>query len=589
MSNYNTWSYEGSELSLKFSAHNNAVVMSSINDIIINSSPSKKDKISGILSNEQYYFRNSESYKIEVEGYALTDNSKPFIYPGYSVPLAERIYLINNYDTADIPKFSFVFTPKKTAYERIGVLFSKSKYKESAQIFSFKIHAVASEKYVKLDENDDISGVKNFLGTVDCADLNIAGTDIMDLIAGGGGGGSSNTWSNYPAIAPIKLDNNILQFNSELSISNDSTSNEIIISTTDPDPSAKSTLTVDYVNCETLYYANLDPPITYPPITFANTFYVSENGVDADGRGGINNPFQTIQYAIVQSESSWSGNGTNIIIMFGHYSGLITIKKPRLQLTGQSPSRFATTVSSFTGTITINCNEGNTSDMFNNQIMITGLLIDGSIIDYSKGKHTVLITGCNIYIDNSAIDVRPDGASPDCRIYLENNNIATKASGSTDPIDNSLLNFSHGGIYLINNMITTQVNQTMITFAGTAGIFLYEKNLLTQDNASTALKPMLVYSSTVGISAISNSAFIHSVSYPLASISINGETNCAIYFANDSSVVTLTIVGNTFLCVGKIGDIINEGTGSLTINRSNNVSSGGLTINCNANIALPIL
>ena len=64
MSNYNTWSYEGSELSLKFSAHNNAVVMSSINDIIINSSPSKKDKISGILSNEQYYFRNSESYAV---------------------------------------------------------------------------------------------------------------------------------------------------------------------------------------------------------------------------------------------------------------------------------------------------------------------------------------------------------------------------------------------------------------------------------------------------------------------------------------------------------------------------------------------
>jgi|688.fasta_scaffold623844_2 hypothetical protein len=94
----------------------------------------------------------------------------PFIYPGFLVPPSEREYLYYSNN-----KYSYIFTPKNNGDEKIGILFSKTKDAQSAQIFSFKINAIASEKYVKIDEDDIITGNKNFIGVVDCMELNIAG------------------------------------------------------------------------------------------------------------------------------------------------------------------------------------------------------------------------------------------------------------------------------------------------------------------------------------------------------------------------------------------------------------------------------
>ena len=157
--NYATWNYYDIDILNHFSGYNNATVLAGFDSVIINSSSNKKDKISGILSNVSYTFISSESYIIEIDGAAMTRNSMPFIYPGFLVPVAEREYLYYN---STGTKYSYIFTPKNNSTEQIGILFSKSKDIQSARIYSFSIRPIASEKYVKIDEADDITGNKTF-------------------------------------------------------------------------------------------------------------------------------------------------------------------------------------------------------------------------------------------------------------------------------------------------------------------------------------------------------------------------------------------------------------------------------------------
>jgi hypothetical protein len=174
-----TWNYSKEDIIANFSEHNNAQMEFDGDATIIIASTLKKDKISGILSKDNYNFRSTESYKIEVIGSALSRNSMPFIYPGFLVHPTEREYLY--YGGV---KYSYIFTPKKHGSEKIGILFSKLQLQtqqQTVQIYSFSIRAIASEKYVKMDEVNIITGNNTFIGGVDCAELSISGNVDMRL------------------------------------------------------------------------------------------------------------------------------------------------------------------------------------------------------------------------------------------------------------------------------------------------------------------------------------------------------------------------------------------------------------------------
>ena len=339
---------------------------------------------------------------------------------------------------------------------------------------------------------------------------------------------------------------------------------------------------INEITCNKLNYTTLSPAIGFRP---QNTYYVSKNGTDAVGGGGLLNPFATIQYAITTSEAVWDGSGTEIIISFGSYVENLTITKPRIQLTGQSPSRYVNTMSSITGNIRILCNSGNIIDLFNNQIMFIGLQIVGNStggrVDFSQGAHTLVIKDCYLYRRSSMLVVNPDNSAGvhDFRLYLENNTFQTPPYDAVIT-SGTLVLIGYGNCIINNNIFTTANKTSLLTFTGNAGITSFTNNQLKTDLAGTALPPMIEYNSSITSFVIGQNAFIQSNGTTKTTVN-SGGVNYFILVANGLNDNKITVINNTFDGVGTSGDVVgyqSAGGSSGSIFYNNNTQSGGCTL-----------
>lgn len=404
---YSNWNYSDIDIIANFSSYNNAEMLADFDSIIINSSNSKKNRISGILSNISYTFRNSESYIITVTGSAITRNSMPFIYSGFLVRPSEREYL---YYSETNNTYSYVFTPKKNSTEQIGILFSRTKDIQSARIFSFSIHPIASEKYVKIDEDDIITSNKQFTGQVDCSELYLGGINIIDLIANGSGGTGGigvtgmtgmtdlSLWSNYPAISSVELNSQDINIGG-ITISGNLNN---ISSNTNAGLTGFS-----YISCDTLNYSHLNPDIIIPGSDFipsSNNFYVSVSGDDAND-GSFYYPWRTIQKGITSIEAIYSGNTgissyTELFILAGNYNEIITITKPMIKITASEGAVI------LIGQIIIKINYAKTA-LFES-VIISGMSLIGyfnaSDNNMSKYNCSIILLNCNFKISSIPLD-----------------------------------------------------------------------------------------------------------------------------------------------------------------------------------------
>lgn len=239
-------------------------------------------------------------------------------------------------------------------------------------------------------------------------------------------------------------------------------------------------------------------------------FYVAPNGSNSDGNGSLENPFQTIQYAITQCETLTTGDNTYryIKVLGGNYTEDLTITK-KVFLVGESQTAYSSTVGCcINGNVTVNIN-ANGGDMFNNACNISGFLING-LLNFASSENSVL------NVDNTYIYTPNDGygrgiyfnpTSTNSRLRLQNVIITSSGTSGLEPLidvtcDSSL-------IFMNNCSLTAKGVQSVMRLQGTCDSISFCR--FESSTGSTAAPPIIQCAPNVGKTySFSNCAFIYS-------------------------------------------------------------------------------
>jgi hypothetical protein len=245
-----------------------------------------------------------------------------------------------------------------------------------------------------------------------------------------------------------------------------------------------------------------------PLLTFkdARTFYVSKQGADTNS-GAINAPFLTIQAAV--SAGLATGAEAVVDIAPGVYSENITIASVAgIVLRGSLQNDRCTEGTSIQGQITVNVS--GTDNLFNNQVVISGCLIGGEILDISSKQHTLIVDGCRIEADSAtggeAIVVNMTAADGRTRIT---NCVMTQEAGTTGI--NPLVSVNVGQLNMNQCELTVRAEGCCITVSGSAILTSLNLCSLTSTSASATPNALLFLNSTtatthnIGLSTFSYS------------------------------------------------------------------------------------
>ena len=293
---------------------------------------------------------------------------------------------------------------------------------------------------------------------------------------------------------------------------------------------------VGALTCTTLNYTTLSPAIP-APVVFANTYYVDKAGSDSNV-GSVQSPFLSIQKAIDTCEATWNGTAKEIRVNFGVWSGPITFKKARVQLTAVG-SRYVNTACSISGNILVQV--AGSVDVFNSQIAIVGFQINGRILDTSTGVHTLVVKDCYLYAPDNAIS---QTSVADNRTYVEGCTVGASATGT-----DALLNFASGGVSLTSVGVTQKSVQSCLVLSGLAYFNACALCTFTNDNAGAQLEPLVKITTAVYSvpKVLANCGFIFSSLTPKAIVS-GVKWNTGIWITGTNSLVSL--INNTFMLYG---------------------------------------
>ena len=265
-----------------------------------------------------------------------------------------------------------------------------------------------------------------------------------------------------------------------------------------PSVIASTTLTVDGINVKDL-------------ITFkdAHTYYVSKSGDDTTGTGSDLQPFLTIQQAITTALTSGQESVINVgpgvfneNITIGSTSGMI--------LQGVVQNDRCIEGTTIKGLITVN--QTGQHNLNNNQVVISGVCINGKILDSSTKDHTLIVSNCRIEADN-AIDekaIEINITANDGRTYIQDC-IITQEAGSAGT--NPLISCNVGFLYLVRCDLTVRNIGSVVSVSGSGQITNMSYCGITSDSTS-ATPPALVSigSSTAKTHNIGFTTFVYSSS-----------------------------------------------------------------------------
>lgn len=275
-------------------------------------------------------------------------------------------------------------------------------------------------------------------------------------------------------------------------------------------------------------------------------FFVCPNGSNSDGNGSLENPWQTIQYALSQCESLTSGDNTYryIRVLGGNYTENLTITK-KVFLVGESQTAYSSTVGCcINGNININI-DTNGSDMFNNAVNISGFLVNGCI-NFQSSENSVL------NVDNSYIYTPNDGygrgvyfnpSSTNSRLRLQNVIIVSGGTTGAEPLvdvtcDSSL-------IFMNNCSLTAKGNQSCMRMQGTCDSITFCR--FESSTNSTTASPIVQCVPNIGKTySFSNCAFIYS-NTANKTANVN---SCGIFSNSNSGNNNILVSYNTFFLLG---------------------------------------
>jgi hypothetical protein len=259
-------------------------------------------------------------------------------------------------------------------------------------------------------------------------------------------------------------------------------------------------------------------------------------------------PFKTIQAAINYCEALTAVDNVYryIHVLAGEYTENLLITK-KVYIQGEAQSSLSASVGcGITGVVTVLVN-ANGSDMFNNQVTLSGLLINGLVKNTSTVNHMLCLENCYIYApDNSfgqALTHNP--SSTDSRLKLWNCQFISSGSSGTSPLVEI---GSKGQVNMQYCYLSAKGVQNVLMFSGTANCDNVTNCKLENSN-SAGLTAKAVCEITANSSAtysFSNCAFIYSnASDKTANPNASGIRN-----ANTSGNNTIISLYNTFILAG---------------------------------------
>jgi hypothetical protein len=344
------------------------------------------------------------------------------------------------------------------------------------------------------------------------------------------------------------------------------------------------------ISCNTLYYQSLSPTIVSTWVGTATSnlnmsnydisscnlingvspqfkptydYYVSKGGND-NNLGSILSPFLTVQKAIDICETAYDGTPRVIHLSSGSYSGNITISKPRISIIGEGASMNPDTGSSISGNFFIYLTDGN-SDLNNNNIYFSGLLINGQVLDQTFGVvHRVIITNCHLYAQNDCLTVNT-AYTLDYRVIINNCTISNSSSSATDPL---MLFKGAGMISIINCKITSKGNaQKTVNIWDNVRSDTIAQNIFTSDSQGNDVARSIFHHQASTTITLGNNAFV----YSSAGTKRNIDGAAAINITENGSLVSLNnIMSLSGLPTGQMA-IYNTGSGVVVF--GNNIST----------------
>jgi len=280
-------------------------------------------------------------------------------------------------------------------------------------------------------------------------------------------------------------------------------------------------------------------------------YWVSPNGSDIDAvnnGGSLENPFLTIGACLNYCQNLTASDNVYryIHVLAGNYTENLLITK-KIFIQGEAQSGLSASVGCcITGIITVSVN-ANGGDMFNNQVTLSGLLIDGLVKNTSTVNHMLCLENCYIYSPNNSFGqgLTHNPSSTDSRLKLWNCQIISGGSSGTSPLVEI---GSKGQVNMQYCYLSAKGVQNVLMFSGTANCDNVT-NVKMENSNSAGLTAKAICEITANSSAtytFSNCAFIYSnASDKTANPNASGIRN-----VNTSGNNTIISLYNTFILAG---------------------------------------
>ena len=249
-----------------------------------------------------------------------------------------------------------------------------------------------------------------------------------------------------------------------------------------------------------------------PIIVNENVYYVSPTGVNSGNeKGSMEYPYQTIQYAISQTEALTAVDNKYryICVLAGSYNENLTITK-KVFIRGMGNTPFEASVGcQIGGSITINV-DSNGGDMFNNCVSISGFLI-GSQVEVTSSANSVFnLDNCYIYTNNdtNGRGIYYNPSSTDGRLRITNCLIV---SGGTSGLNPLVHVNKAGSVTMYQTVITAKGVQPCLRFSGTATCDNLSMCKFENSSSSASVPALVEITSTNSAShTFNNCSFIYS-------------------------------------------------------------------------------
>ena len=193
-------------------------------------------------------------------------------------------------------------------------------------------------------------------------------------------------------------------------------------------------------------------------------YYVSKQGSDITGNGSANAPFLTIQKAIDEAQLLVGGPSTVDVINVGPglYVENLLMTRGFMTIQGNNETFRPAGTTTIQGQIVITL--GGADDLFTKTVNITGLSLNGSILDNSTCQHSVGLATLNIQNTTGAAPAvlfQPSAGMTDARLYVDRCFI-------NHQVNTAAVSITVGQLYMSNTLIDVSTNNSALALLDNA-------------------------------------------------------------------------------------------------------------------------